>query len=161
MASITSATLDLVPFTMSSSPVRSFSRSSTLTPIHFRYCSRERSLKAWTVDDPSLGPTARSSRFILRSKAFARGLSGRSGPSAKRNFSKFTYYFATSLDKAQAISNNSGVPPMTAVADDCLTIAARLLGCSDIPTSGILPAEAPWIFREPRLSFFLEVSDAH
>jgi hypothetical protein len=50
---------------------------------------------------------------------------------------------------------------MTAVADDCFTIAARLLGCSDFPTSGYFVAEAPWNFREPRLSLFLEVSDAH
>ena len=69
--------------------------------------------------------------------------------------------FATVLDFAEINSHNSVNPPRTTVADDCFSIAARLLGCSDIPTSGILLAEAPWIFREPRLSLFPEVFDAH
>jgi hypothetical protein len=83
------------------------------------------------------------------------------GPLPEGNFSKFRYYFATTIDKAQAESNNSLVPPVTAVAVDSFRIAAQLPGCRDIPTSGFFGADAPWIFRELRLSLFSEVVDAH
>jgi len=87
----------------------------------------------------------------------ARNFSIAEYPTPEGIFSKFDYHSATTIDKAQANPNNALNPPMMAAAVDSFRIAARLLGCSDIPTSGFFDADAPWNIREPRLSLFPEV----
>jgi hypothetical protein len=159
MSAITSSTVEPSPAAIRSSAGLSSSRSAGETPMSLRYES------AWILRHAAISDvsarTAADSKFrIRRSNARARSLSRNASgfePLAERAFSTLKHYFARKLDNAQANSHNPRIPPVTAVADDCLSIAARLPGCSDIPTSGFLVSRAPWIFREPRLAFFLEV----